>query len=55
MVYYCSLAEPPEGIFAVKDFTALRVIKFANELFDKHITPAYHPLTANGLDGKRSF
>ncbi len=31
MEYYCSLPKPPDGIFAVEDFTALGVIKAARE------------------------
>ena len=31
MEYFCSLAEPPDGIFSVEDFTALGVIKAAKE------------------------
>ncbi len=31
MDYYCSLPQPPDGIFAVEDFTALGVIKAAKE------------------------
>ena len=31
MEYFCSLTEPPDGIFSVEDFTALGVIKAAKE------------------------